>query len=105
MVQVLNTYMHDVRSLHQVKYMCACILKASVFLGFSDMYKCLAFSFKATGSCWTTTINHFWNLIHQYLNGLAQQKDLIKDSWNPEFIKKNESELIFTVSQIYSFAK
>lgn len=84
---------------------CACIIKASVFSAFSDMYNCTAFSPKATGSCWTTTINHFQNLTDQYLSGLAQKKDLVKDSWNPEFIEKNESELVFTLSQSYNLSK
>lgn len=37
----------------------ACIVKSKIFSAFSDIYNCVAFSFKATVSCWTTTINHF----------------------------------------------
>lgn len=98
--------MYDVKTLGRVTYVCACIVKASVFSAFSEIYNCMAFTPEATGSCWTTTINYFQSLLtHQYLSGLAEEKDLVKDSWNPEFTEKSESELKFTLSQSYSFAK
>lgn len=62
---------------HWVKLsMCLHIVNASAFSAFLDLYNCMAFSPKATGSCWKKSNKLFLKSYSPIFLWLAQNKDL-----------------------------